>query len=251
MDAKETLSALEDAATMTTAPRAAKTVAREKPAPPSKLAQLRKTFTFGKFVVLTNSLVPLALLLFDWSRNQLGANPLDFMTRATGTLTLIFLLITLTVTPLRKLTGWNEAAKYRRMLGLFAFLYGFLHLTAYVWFDKFFRVADILKDVYRRPFILVGMTAFLLLVPLAVTSTNKMIKRLGGKRWSKLHKLAYVVPALGVLHFWLLVKSDTTRPLIFAAILAVLLGYRFVQARFAQNGRKPISVTSSVPPKLI
>lgn len=240
------------ATTSVTAPplsnRVPRVAASRKPAARSPLQGFVNNFTFNKFLVLINSLIPFALLMFDWSRDQLGANPLDFMTRATGTLTLIFLLISLTITPLRKLTGWNELIKHRRMLGLFAFFYAFLHLTAYLWFDKFFAVADIAKDVWRRPFILVGMTAFLLMVPLAVTSTNGMIKRLGGKRWSKLHKLTYVVAVFGVLHFWLLVKSDTTRPLIFAALLAVLLGYRFVQSRLAQNGRKPISVTSTSAP---
>ncbi len=190
-----------------------------------------KDVTFPKLAVFVNSLVPVLLIAWDWVNNRLGANPLDFITRATGTLALIFLLLSLAITPLRKLTGWNSLIKHRRMLGLYAFFYLTLHLLAYVWFDKFFRFDEIAIDVYRRPFILVGMASFLLMAPLAVTSTNRMIKRLGGKRWSRLHKLAYACAIGGVLHYYLLVKSDVTKPLIFAAILALLLGYRFVVAR--------------------
>ena len=147
---------------------------------------------FYKFVVVVNSLVPLALIGWDWWRGQLGANPLDFVTRATGTLTLVFLLVSLAVTPARKLTGVQWLVRFRRALGLYAFFYGFLHLTAYVWFDKAFDLRAAAADVYRRPFIAVGMLGFVLMVPLAVTSTDAMIKRLGGKRWQKLHRLTYV-----------------------------------------------------------
>jgi sulfoxide reductase heme-binding subunit YedZ len=119
------------------------------------------------------------------------------------------------------------------MLGLYAFFYGFLHLTAYVWFDKLFDLRAVALDVYRRPFIAVGMLSFFIMVPLAITSTDRMIKRLGGKRWQKLHRLAYVAAVGGVFHFWLLVKSDTRWPLTFAFALALLLGYRFVKARLA------------------
>lgn len=181
---------------------------------------------FSKLVLFVNCLVPLALLLWDLARNQVGPNPLEFATRTTGILTLIFLLITLAITPLRKTTGWNSLIKYRRMLGLFAFFYGFLHLTTYIWFDRLFNLRSTISDVAQRPFIAVGMAALLLMLPLAITSTNKMIKRLGGKRWAWLHRLAYLAAVLGVLHFWILVKSDTSRPLTFAFLLALLLGHR-------------------------
>ena len=125
-------------------------------------------------------------------RKQVGANPLEFVTRTTGMLTLVFLMITLALTPVRKITGLNWIVKFRRMVGLYAFFYGTLHLLTYLWFDRFFNLRSIAGDVAQRPFIAIGMTAFFLMVPLAITSTNKMVKRLGGKRWAMLHKLVYV-----------------------------------------------------------
>lgn len=184
--------------------------------------------TFTKLIIFINSLIPLVLLLWDVYRKQVGPNPLEFATRTTGMLTLIFLSLTVAVTPLRKIFGINSLVKYRRMLGLFAFFYGALHLLTYVWFDRLFNLISVGQDVVRRPFILVGMTAFLLMVPLAITSTNKMIKRIGGKRWAQLHRLVYVAAIAGVVHFWMLVKSDTRLPLTFAFILLFLLGYRLL-----------------------
>lgn len=184
--------------------------------------------TFPKLVVFINSLIPLALLLWDVSRNRVGPNPLEFATRTTGMLTLVFLCLTLAVTPLRKIFGLNSLVKYRRMLGLFAFFYGSLHLLTYIWFDRWFNLLSTAEDVVQRPFILVGMTAFLLMVPLAITSTNRMVKRLGGKSWARLHRLAYVAAIAGVVHFWMLVKSDTRLPLTFGFILLFLLGYRLL-----------------------
>jgi sulfoxide reductase heme-binding subunit YedZ len=181
---------------------------------------------FSKLLVFINALVPLALVGWDWRRGHLGANPLDFVTRTTGTLTLVFLVLTLAVTPLRKWTGANWLVRLRRMVGLYAFFYGSLHLLCYVWFDKGFDPGAIAQDVARRRFILVGVLAFSSLVPLAVTSTDKMIKRLGGKRWQKLHRLTYLSAAAGVFHYYLLVKSDVRKPLAFAAVFALLLGYR-------------------------
>lgn len=181
---------------------------------------------FNKFLIFINSLVPLALLGYDWLNGDLGANPVEFFLRTTGVLTLLFLLITLAVTPLRKTFGWNELIKFRRMLGLYAFFYGFLHLITYSVFDKSGNIPAIAADVFQRPFIAVGMLAFFLLIPLAVTSTNGMIKRLGGKNWQKLHKLTYPIAILGVIHFWLIVKSDVFYPALFALALAILLGYR-------------------------
>jgi len=184
--------------------------------------------TFPKLVIFINSLIPLALLLWDVYRKQVGPNPLDFATKTTGMLTLIFLSLTVAVTPLRKIFGINALVKYRRMLGLFAFFYGALHLLTYVWFDRLFDLKSVGQDVVRRPFILVGMTAFFLMFPLAITSTNKMVKRLGGKRWARLHRLVYVAAVAGVVHFWMLVKSDTRLPLTFGFVVLFLLGYRLL-----------------------
>jgi sulfoxide reductase heme-binding subunit YedZ len=185
-----------------------------------------KDARFSKFVIFTNALVPLAMLLWDVYHKRVGANPLEFVTRTTGMLTLVFLTITLAVTPVRKITGLNWLVKFRRMLGLFAFFYGFLHLMTYLWFDRYFNLRSVPGDIASRPFIAIGMLAFFLMVPLAITSTNKMIKRLGGKRWNKLHKLIYAAGVAGALHYWLLVKSDTRIPLTFGFILLLLLGHR-------------------------
>ena len=181
---------------------------------------------FSKVVIFLNALVPLALLLWDVYRKRVGVNPVEFMTRTTGMLTLIFLMITLALTPARKVTGANWIVKFRRMLGLYAFFYGTLHLITYVWFDRYFNLRSVVSDVVQRPFIAIGMTAFFLMAPLALTSTNQMIKRLGGKRWAKLHRLVYLAGIAGVVHFWMLVKSDIRLPLTFAFILFLLLGYR-------------------------
>jgi len=182
--------------------------------------------TFPKVVVLTNALIPLVLLLWDLYHKRVGPNPLEFATRTTGMLTLVFLSLTVAVTPVRKIFGINSLVKVRRMLGLFAFFYGALHLLTYVWFDRLFNLISVVQDVGKRPFILVGMTAFALMVPLAITSTNKMVKRIGGKRWATLHRLVYLAAIAGVIHFWMLVKSDTRLPLTFGFILLFLLGYR-------------------------
>jgi len=187
---------------------------------------------FAKLLVLVNGLVPLFLLAVDALRHQLGANPREFATRATGVLTLLFLVLSLAVTPARKLSGRPWLAHFRRMLGLFGFFYGVLHLLTYVWFTKGFQPGAIAADLARRPFIMVGMASFLLLVPLAITSTNTMIRRLGGRRWSRLHRLAYLAAAGGALHFYLLVKADTRIPLAFAGVLGALLAYRVLNRSF-------------------
>jgi sulfoxide reductase heme-binding subunit YedZ len=196
-----------------------------------------------KAALFVLALVPLgrlatgAFFFPEW----LGANPAEFITRSTGDWTLRFLLITLAVTPVRKLTGWHWLAGYRRMFGLFAFFYALVHLSSYVSFDHVFDVAEILKDIVKRPFITVGFTALVLLVPLAVTSTNRMVQRLGAKRWLALHRLVYVIAPLGVLHFWWMVKRDVTEPVIYALILAVLLGYRVVNRRRARPAPRPVA----------
>lgn len=191
---------------------------------------------FFKSVVFVNALVPLVLLLWDLYRKRVGPNPLDFATKTTGMLTLIFLSLTVAVTPLRKIFGVNSLVKVRRMLGLFAFFYGSLHLLTYIWFDRQFNLLSVGQDVVKRPFILAGMTAFVLMVPLAITSTNKMVKRLGGKTWAQLHRLVYFAAIAGVVHFWMLVKSDTRLPLTFGFIVLFLLGYRlFIKYAPAQQ----------------
>jgi sulfoxide reductase heme-binding subunit YedZ len=199
---------------------------------------------FIKLIIFVNSLVPVALLAWDAARKHLGANPLEYVTRTTGMLTLIFLLLSLAVTPLRKITGWNWLGMNRRVLGLYAFFYGALHFITYIWFDRFFNFKSALGDVAQRPFIAVGFASFLIMIPLALTSTNKMVKRLGGKRWNRLHKAVYLAGILGALHYYMLVKSDATLPLAFAFVLALLLGYRI----FAANrSAKPEARSTIIP----
>src|SRR6266705_659186 len=199
--------------------------------------QVMKDVRFAKLVLFINCLVPLTLLLWDVYRKQVGANPLEFVTRTTGMLTLVFLLTSLAVSPLRRITGLYWLTRFRRMLGLFAFFYGSLHLMTYVAFDRFFHLKTIPGDVAKRPFIAIGMTAFFLMVPLAITSTDKMVKRLGGKRWGRLHRIVYLSGAFGVLHYYMLVKSDVRPPLTFAFVLAVLLGFRLLAKYYAAHAR--------------
>lgn len=204
-----------------------------------------KDTRFAKLVLFVNALVPLTLLLWDVYHKRVGANPLEFATRTTGMLTLLFLIITLAVTPARKILGLNWLVKFRRMLGLFAFFYGFLHLLTYIWFDRYFNIKSVPGDVASRPFIAVGMLAFFLMAPLAITSTDKMIKRLGGKRWNKLHKLVYAGAVAGVVHFWLLVKSDTRLPLTFGFVLLLLLGHRLFVKLYPPTNPRPASLLTS------
>lgn len=170
--------------------------------------------------------IPLALLAWDATHDLLGANPIEAVTRALGDWTLNFLLITLTVTPLRRLTGWNWLLRLRRMLGLFTFFYACLHVTSYLWLDQFFDWTEIATDIVKRPFITAGFVAFTLLVPLAATSNNYMVRRLGGRRWQSLHRSVYLIAVLGVLHYAWMVKRDLALPVIYAAIVFVLLGVR-------------------------
>ena len=172
-------------------------------------------------------LVPLArLFVLGWF-HALGANPVEFVTRSTGTWTLVMILLTLSVTPLRRITGIAQLARLRRMLGLFAFFYACLHLTTYLWFDQWFDVLAIARDIVKRPFITAGMSAFVLMLPLAATSTNAMMRRLGA-RWSELHRLIYALAPLAILHFWWhkAGKNDYFEPAVYGAVLAVLLGWR-------------------------
>jgi sulfoxide reductase heme-binding subunit YedZ len=181
-----------------------------------------------KPLVFALCLLPAANLVWKSFSGRLGANPIEVITRSTGHWTLLLLLITLAITPARRLAHWPSLIRFRRMLGLFAFFYAVLHFITYVWLDKFFDVHDMVHDVYKRPFITVGFIAFVLLIPLAVTSTQKMIRRLGGRRWAQLHRLIYVSAAAGAIHFWWLVKKDIRRPVMYGAVLAVLLAYRGV-----------------------
>lgn len=183
-----------------------------------------------KPIIFVLCLLPLAWFVFALLTDQLGANPIEAVTRGTGDWSLRFLLITLTMTPLRRYVGWIWPLRLRRMLGLFAFFYVCVHLTTYLWLDQFFDWSEIWRDMVKRPFITAGMLAFLLLIPLAVTSTNAMIKRLG-RNWIRLHRLVYVVAVLGVLHFWWLVKADVREPVVYALLLALLLNLRVVWHR--------------------
>jgi len=184
-----------------------------------------RQIALAKAALFAASLLPFARLVLFAFTDRLGANPIEFITRNTGDWTLYFLCLTLLVTPLRKLTGWHWLIRLRRMLGLFAFFYATLHFTTFLWFDHFFDLNEMLKDVVKRPFITVGFTAFVLLIPLAVTSTNGMVKRLGGKRWQSLHRLVYLIAALGILHFWWMKagKNDFAEPALFGSIVALLL----------------------------
>lgn len=180
---------------------------------------------FLKVFVFLASLIPAGLLIQGALSNTLGANPIETLTRETGEWTLRFILLTLTVTPLRML-GIQTFVPVRRMLGLFTFFYATIHFVLYVWLDQFFNLDDIIKDIIDRPFIAVGFISFVLLIPLAVTSNKVMINKLGSEAWNRLHKLAYVIAIGSVVHFFMLVKQDITEPLVYIAILSGLLGIR-------------------------
>jgi sulfoxide reductase heme-binding subunit YedZ len=184
-----------------------------------------KGFTLFRRLIFAAALVPAAALTYGAFTNNLTANPIDYITDTTGLTALTFLTLSLTVTPLRRLTGRNELIKLRRMLGLFAFFYACLHLSTWVVLDWFFDFASMASDIVDRPFITLGMTTFLLLLPLALTSTAGMIRRLG-KRWQVLHRLVYVAGITAVVHFWWVVKADFREPRLWALALTVLLGFR-------------------------
>jgi sulfoxide reductase heme-binding subunit YedZ len=190
---------------------------------------------YFKPVIFLACLAPLASLAWRAFHAELGANPIEAITHSTGTCTLVFLLITLSVTPLRKLTRQYWLINLRRMFGLFAFFYGCLHLTTYVWLDKFFDVHEMLADIAKRRFITAGLAGFVLMIPLAVTSTKGWIRRLGGKRWQALHRLIYLSAAAGVVHYIWLVKADLRSPLRYAFVLLVLLTYRIVASIAART----------------
>lgn len=183
-----------------------------------------------KLALFALSLVPLGVLMADTFTDRLGANPIEEITHRTGEWALRFLLLTLTVTPVRLAFNAPRLLAFRRMLGLFAFFYASLHLTTYIWLDQFFDLQSMAADILDRPFITLGFAAFAILLPLAVTSTGGMMRRLG-QRWQQLHRLVYLAAILAVLHFWLLVKADVREPAIYAAVLTFLLGVRVWRAR--------------------
>ena len=187
-----------------------------------------KKLSWLKPLVFVLCLVPLAVLIARGVIDDLGANPIEEITHETGQWTLRFLLITLALTPMKLLFSWGAPIKFRRMLGLFTFFYAMLHFSTWLVLDWFFDLEEIIKDIIKRPYITVGFTALVLMTPLAITSTDKMLKRLG-RNWKKLHRLVYVVAALGVVHFLWLVKADILEPSIYGAILALLLAARLPQ----------------------
>ncbi|HEC17751.1 MAG TPA: sulfoxide reductase heme-binding subunit YedZ [Gammaproteobacteria bacterium] len=196
-----------------------------------------------KPLIFITCLLPLAVGIWDGFSDQLGANPIEEITHRTGDWTLRLLLVTLAATPARRLFGWGWPLRVRRMLGLFTFFYACLHLLTYLVLDQFFAWDEILKDIIKRPYITIGFSAFVLLVPLAVTSTNAMMRRLG-KRWGQLHQLVYVIAVLGVLHYLWLVKADYLLPLIHAAILLALLLVRAWFQRRSPLARRSVMQTS-------
>ena len=200
---------------------------------------MRVPIGWAKVVVWLLCLSPAAWLIWRAFHGGLGANPIEFITHATGDWTLRLLVTTLAITPLRKLLGIPSLIRFRRLIGLFAFFYGCLHMITYVWLDKFFDVHEMLKDVAKRRFITMGALAFVLLVPLAATSTAGWIRRMGGRRWQALHRLIYFSASAGVVHYYWLVKSDVRRPLLYGAIVLVLLGYRAVAA--ARKTRRAVA----------
>lgn len=181
---------------------------------------------FTKIAIFLAALVPLERLVWKALHDGLGANPIEFITHSTGDWTLICVLSTLTVTPLRRITRQYWLIGVRRMIGLFAFFYGTLHFLTYIWLDKFFDIHEVWKDIAKRPFITVGFSALVLMIPLAVTSTAWSIRRLGGKNWQRLHRLIYLTGILGVVHYAWLVKADLRKPIEYGVLLSILLLYR-------------------------
>lgn len=209
----------------------------------------QKQFKFIKASLFVLALLPFLRLVVFTFLDRLGANPVEFITRNTGDWTLYFICITLAITPLRRLTNWVWTVRLRRMAGLYAFFYAALHFTTFLWFDHAFDLGEMWKDVIKRPFITVGFIAFVLLIPLAATSTNAMIKRLGAKNWQRLHKLVYGIACLGILHFWWMkaAKHNFEQPIIFGSIVAALLLMRVywaVTARLKKRAAAAVAVAT-------
>jgi glycine betaine catabolism B len=206
-----------------------------------------KVTRFGKFTVLLNCAVPVTLLGWDAWRGQLGANPVNFAIRTTGLLSLIFLVLTLLVTPLSRIARWSWLGQFRRMLGLYAFFHACLHFLIFFGFDRAASASSTLSEIVKRPYLMVGTLGLVLMVPLAVTSTNAMIRRLGGKRWKALHRLVYFAAVAGAVHYYMLVKADVRQPIAFAVAVAVLLAYRlighYLELRSAYHTLRSVSAT--------
>jgi sulfoxide reductase heme-binding subunit YedZ len=190
-------------------------------------------------------LAPLALGVANGLRGELGANPIEYITRATGDWTMRFLLITLSITPFRRMFAQPDLIRFRRMLGLFSFFYGVLHLITWVWLDKFFDTQEMWADVVKRRFITMGMLGFVLMVPLTITSTKGWIRRMGGKNWQRLHRLIYISTAAGVIHYLWLVKSDIRMPLLYGTILGVLLLLRPITSRVGRSAARQTQVAAA------
>lgn len=200
----------------------------------------KKQIAWIKAGLFVAALIPLARLFWLGVEDNLTANPVEFVERSTGTWALAILLITLSMTPIRLLTGIAWQIQFRRMMGLFMFFYACLHFLTYIWLDQWFDWSAIVKDIAKHPYVLVGFSAFVLTIPLAVTSNKAMMQRLR-ERWKKLHQLVYLIAILGVVHFWWLVKKDIREPLLYALVLALLLGIRIYHRKFANSGRAPIT----------
>jgi sulfoxide reductase heme-binding subunit YedZ len=195
----------------------------------------QKSIILLKTALWLACLAPLTRLTYKGLTGGLGANPIEFITLSTGTWTLVLILSTLSITPLRRITGLNWLIRLRRPIGLFAFFYGCLHFTTYIWLDKFFDLHDMIKDVAKRPFITAGFFAFLLMIPLASTSTTTAVRKMGGKNWQWLHRLIYITGIAAVVHFWWKVKADHRVPAIYGAILITLLLARLLRRRKEQH----------------
>jgi methionine sulfoxide reductase heme-binding subunit len=204
------------------------------------------TSKWTKVALFLVCLVPLALLVWRAIHNNLTANPIEFITHRTGDWTLRFLVITLAMTPLRKILHLPQLIRFRRMLGLFAFFYGFVHFSTWIGLDKYFAWSDMWVDILKRPFITVGFAGFAFMIPLAVTSTSGWIRRLGGKRWQMLHRLIYVSAVAGVIHYYWLVKSDVRKPLLYAFLVAVLLAWRL--GTWLKGKRNSAALGAAGPP---
>ena len=191
-----------------------------------------------KITVFIASLIPACLLVFALFTNKLGVNPIEILTRETGLWALKFLVLTLAITPLRWLTGWNLLVSIRRMLGLYVFFYALIHMLLYLWLDQFFDVGEIIKDIIKRPFITIGFFTFSSLIPLVMTSNNAMMKKLGGKRWKRLHQLTYLIAVASCVHFYMLVKADKLEPLIYGSVILALLGIRLYKYLAKQSSAK-------------
>jgi sulfoxide reductase heme-binding subunit YedZ len=194
-----------------------------------------------KIAVFIISLIPVTWLVFSLLTDQLGANPIEAITRETGLWALRFLWLTLLITPLHWITGWNKLVSLRRMLGLYVFFYAVLHMLLYLWLDQFFNLDDIIKDIIKRPFITIGFVSFVSLIPLVITSNNAMVKKLGAKKWKKLHRLTYFIATATAVHFYMLVKQDKFEPIIYMVLLLLLFSIRVYK-----NYQKPRTMASSL-----